>query len=111
MLKEAWNLHQAQTECTGIPEKICLNGMIGIFAKPVPGFDDLNLYEFHPQAPHTHDDELTTVAVDDIDTEIPEDVHRQLSCYINPLQESTISFGLHSLHRSIFKIWISILTS
>ena len=67
-------LHQAQTECTGTPEKICLNSMIDLFVKPVPGFDDLNLYEFDPQAAHPHDDKLTTVAVDDIDIEIPKDV-------------------------------------
>ena len=74
MLKEAWNLHQAQTECTGTSEKMCLNGMIDLFVKPVPGFDDLNWYEFDPQAAHPHDDKLTTVAVDDIDIEIPKDV-------------------------------------
>ena len=61
--------------------------MIGIFAKPVPGFDDLNWYEFDPQAPHPHDDKIMTVAVDDIDIEIPEDVHRQLSCCTNSLPE------------------------
>ena len=98
MLKEAWNLHQAQPECTGIPEKICLNGTIDVFAKPVPGFDELNWREFDPQAAHPHDHKLMTVAVDDIDIEIPKALRRQLSCYINPLQESIISFGLDSLH-------------
>ena len=33
MLKEAWNLHQAQTECTGTPEETCLNGMIDLLAE------------------------------------------------------------------------------
>ena len=51
-----------------------LNGMIDLLAVPVPGFDDLNWYELDPQAPHPHDDKLTTVAVDDIDIEIPKDV-------------------------------------
>ena len=71
MLKEAWNLHQAQTECSWTPKQICLSGMIDLLAETVPGFDDLNWYEFDLQAPHPHHDELTTVAADDIDNEIP----------------------------------------
>ena len=80
---------------------MCLNGIIDLLAVPVPGFDNLNWYEFDPQAPHPYDDKLMTVAVDDTDIEIPKDLRRQLSCYINPLQESILSFGLDSLHRSV----------
>ena len=53
---------------------MCLNGMMDLLADSVPGFDDLNWYKFDPKAPHPHDDELMTVAVDDIDIEIPENV-------------------------------------
>ena len=72
-------------------------------AEPIPGFDYLTWYEFDPQVAHPHDDELMTVAVDDIDIEIPKDLRQQLPCYINPLLESIISFGLDSLHRSVKK--------
>ena len=54
-------------------------------------------------ARHPHEDELTTLAADDIDIEIPKDLRQQLSCYINPLQESIIRFGLDSQHRSVKK--------
>ena len=55
MLKEAWILHQAQTECTGTSEKTYLKGMIDLLlAQPIPGFDDLNWNEFDPQAPHPY---------------------------------------------------------
>ena len=41
------------------------------------------------------------MAADDIDIEIPKDLRQQLSCYINPLQESVIRFGLDSLNTSV----------
>ena len=40
-------------------------------AEPIPGIDDLNRYEFEPHARHPHEDELTKLAADDIDIEIP----------------------------------------
>ena len=55
--------------------------------------DDLEWYGFDPQAPHPGDDGLSTVVVDDVDIELPEDVAEHLSRDINPLAESN-SFGI-----------------
>ena len=50
--------------------------------------DDLEWYGFDLQAPHAGEDELSTIVVDDVDIELPEDVAEHLSRDINPLAES-----------------------
>jgi len=59
----------------------------------VESIDDLEWYGFDPQAPHPGDDGLSTVVVDDVDIELPEDVAEHLSRDINPLAESN-TFGI-----------------
>jgi len=57
--------------------------------------DDLEWFGFDPQAPRPGDDGLSTVVVDDVDIELPEDIGEQLLRVINPLAESS-SFGIDS---------------
>ena len=100
---EAWNLHPVRTERNWTPEQISMNGMIDFRNRQLPAvadvvegvesIDDFKWFGFDPQAPHPGDDGMSTVVVDDVDIELPEDIGEQLSCDINPLAESN-SFGI-----------------
>ena len=74
-------------------------------AEGVESTDDSPWYGFDPQAPHPGDDGLSTVVVDDVDIELPEDVAEQLSRNINPLAESN-SFGI-DLYTHVLQVLIS----
>lgn len=74
-------------------------------AEGVESTDDLQWYGFDPQAPHPGDDGLSTVIVDDVDIELPEDVAEQLSRNSNPLAESN-SFGI-DLYTHVLQVLIS----
>ena len=100
---EAWNLHPVRTERNWTPEQIWMNGMIDFRNRQLPAvadvvegvesIDDFEWFGFDPQAPHPGDDGMSTVVVDDVDIELPEDIVEQLSRDINPLAESN-SFGI-----------------
>ena len=56
--------------------------------------DDLEWFGYDPQAPPLPgDDGLSTVVVNGVDIELPEDIGEQLLCVISPLAESS-SFGI-----------------
>ena len=67
--------------------------------------DDLEWFGFDPQTPHPGDDGLSTVVVDDVDIELPEDIGERLLRVINPLAESS-SFGI-DLYIQVLKVLIS----
>ena len=100
---EAWNLHPIRTEHNWTPEQIWMNGMIDLRNRQLPAVadvvealestDDLEWFGYDAQAPHPGYDGLSTVVVDDVDIELPEDIGEQLSRVINPLAESS-SFGI-----------------
>lgn len=85
---EAWNLPPIRTEHNWTPEQIWTNGMIDLRNRQLPAVadvlesmestDDLEWFGYDPQAPHPVDDGLSTVVVDDVDIEKPEDIGEQL---------------------------------
>lgn len=67
--------------------------------------DDLEWFGFDPQVPRPGDDGLSTVVVDDVDIELPEDIGEQLLRVINPLAESS-SFGI-DLYTQVLEVLTS----
>ena len=74
-------------------------------AERVESTVDLQWYGYDPQRRHPGDDGLSTVFIDDIDIELPEDVAEQLSRNINPLAESN-GFGT-DLYTQVLQVLIS----
>ena len=102
-LASAWNNHPLRTENNWSPERIWVNGMMDLrnhqlmavadIAEQEPSFDDLTWYGYDPSAPTPMDDGLFTVAIEDVDIELPGNVIHDLTAAVNPLQLSN-SYGI-----------------
>lgn len=93
----AWNLHPIRTERNWTPVRIWSNGMIdhdlnavADVAESAVSNDNLEWYGYDPQAPHPSDDGLSSVNVDDVAIDIPEEALEQLQREVDPLQESNL---------------------
>ena len=107
----AWNKHPLRTERNWSPEQIWCNGMIdrankGLCAVAevtgdvdVPD-DNLPWYGFDSDAPLPPDSGLSTVEVNDLNLDLPDEVISQLTDDIDPLQNSSV-FGIDIFQRGV----------
>ncbi|KAJ7383363.1 hypothetical protein OS493_028441 [Desmophyllum pertusum] len=108
---EAWNKHPMRTERNWSPEQIWSNGMIDrvngrlIAVADVRGDADVrddaySWYGFDPDAPPPPDNGLSTVEVNDVDLDLPDEMISRLTNEINPLEHSG-AFAIDIFQRAI----------
>lgn len=99
----AWNKHPMRTERNWSPERMWTNGMIDATNQNLLavadvrndniGIQDLDWYGHDPHAPLPPDDGLSTVEVNEIQVDLPEEIIQALYQEINPCTESS-TFGV-----------------
>ena len=108
---EAWNKHSIRTERNWSPEQIWFNGMIdrvnGRLAAVADVRSDANItghehewFGFDPDAPPPPDDGLSTVEVNEVNLDLPDNFISRLSNEINPLENSS-SFAIDIFQRTL----------
>ena len=103
----AWNNHPIRTERNWSPTQIWSNGMIDMRNQnrnctddPANFSDDLDWYGYDGSAPRPSDDGLSTVEVEDLDHDFPDDVVEQLKNTVDPCQDSN-DFGMDIYLRAL----------
>ena len=105
----SWNSHPIRTERNWSPQQMWLNGMLDMARETTATADvrncntttdNLEWYGFDGGAPQPPDDGLTTVEVDDIQIDLPEEVTLTLNQQINPLETSNV-FGMDVYRRAL----------
>ena len=99
----AWNRHPMRTERNWSPERMWTNGMIDITNRNLSAVADVrdennDVQDFDwfgqdPHAPLPPDDGLSTVEVNEIQVDLPEEIIQVLYQEVNPLLESA-TFGV-----------------
>lgn len=108
---EAWNKHPIRTERNWSPEQIWSNGMIdrvnGRLTAVADVRSEANIsghehewYGFDPDAPPPPDDGLSTVQVNEVDLNLPDNIISRLSNEINPLGNSS-AFAIDIFQRAL----------
>ena len=106
---EAWNKHSIRTERNWSPEQIWSNGMTdrvnGRLTAVADVRSDANIsghehewYGFDPDAPPPPDDGLSTVEVNEVDLDLPDNITSRLSNEINPLENSS-AFAIYLIQK------------
>ena len=99
----AWNQHPIRTERNWSPAQMWTNGMLDIRNHSLYGIsdiidsnqipDDLEWFGFDPYAPTPDDDGLSTVDVEDVHLDLPDEIAFMLRSRCDPLSISD-SFGI-----------------
>jgi hypothetical protein len=99
----AWNRHPMRTERNWSPERMWTNGMIDVTNRNLSAVADVrdennDVQDFDwfgqdPHAPLPPDDGLSTVEVNEIQVDLPEEIIQVLYQEVNPLLESA-TFGV-----------------
>ena len=103
----AWNNHPIRTEHNWSPTQIWSNGMIDMRNQnryctddPANFSEDLEWYGYDGSAPRPSDDGLSTVEVEDLNHDFPDDVIEQLENSVDPCQDSN-DFGIDIYLRAL----------
>ena len=107
---EAWNKHPIRTERNWSPEHIWSNGIIDRVNGRLAAVDDVRSnanisghehewFGFDPDAPPPPDDGLSTVEVNEVNLDLPDNISR-LSNEINPLENSS-AFAIDIFQRTL----------
>ena len=108
---EAWNKHPIRTERNWSPEQIWSNGIIDRVNGRLAAVDDVRSnanisghehewFGFDPDAPPPPDDSLSTVEVNEVNLDLPDNFISRLSNEINPLENSS-SFAIDIFQRTL----------
>ena len=108
---EAWNKHPIRTERNWSPEQIWSNGMIDrvngrlvavadVRSDVNVSGDDYEWFGFDPNAPPPPDDGLSTVEVNEVDLNLPDDIISRLTNEIGPLENSS-AFAIDIFQRAL----------
>ena len=108
---EAWNKHPIRTERNWSPEQIWSNGMIDrvngrlvavadVRSDVNVSGDDYEWFGFDPNAPPPPDDGLSTVEVNEVDLNLPDDIISRLTNEIDSLENSS-AFAIDIFQRAL----------
>ena len=103
----AWNRHPMRTEHNWSPEQMWVNGMVDSTNRHLLAVadvrneseqsEDLTWFGHDPQAPLPPDDGLSTVEVNDLEINLPEELIHILYQEVDPTRES-MNFGVDIYH-------------
>lgn len=108
---EAWNKHPIRTERNWNPEQIWTNGMIDRVIGRLPAVADVRgdahnycvdyeWYGFDPDKPPPPDDGLSTVEVNDVSLDVPDEVINRFTNDVDPLEHSSV-FAIDIFQRGV----------
>ena len=106
----AWNRHPVRTEQNWSPEQMWANGMLDITNRHLLAVadvrnecersEDLAWFGHDPHAPLPPDDGLSTVEVNELDINLPEELIQTLYLEVDPTRESQ-TFGVDIYHEAM----------